>query len=360
MLLLTGATGEVGSALLPRLAGQDHRRVIALVRDPRRIPDGHGVDVVRGDITRPALGLRGDVLRRVRASVTEIVHCAADTSFSKSIQSSRATNVGGTARVLDLARACPHLQKLVHVSTTYVAGRLSGSISETRLPSDAGFQNVYQQTKHEAEALVFDAMDTLPVSIHRLSTIFGEAATGRFRRLNYTHQLLRLLPRGVLPMVPADPDAPVDLISTEWAVAVLAHLFERFEPGCVRHVCAGPKASMSVAEIREQAVRAFAEHSSGLPPFDMPELATVARWEAWTEEVMRGRDVLLQRVVEALDRFLPLFAVPQAFDDTQTQADIADAGLVLPPIRDTFRRVVRYCLDTDWGRHQPASLHAEA
>ena len=53
MLLLTGATGTVGSALLPRLVAGG-ARVRCLVRDPERLPDGGArVEVATGDLADP-------------------------------------------------------------------------------------------------------------------------------------------------------------------------------------------------------------------------------------------------------------------------------------------------------------------
>ncbi|MGA7704067.1 MAG: NAD(P)H-binding protein, partial [Solirubrobacteraceae bacterium] len=53
MLLLTGATGLVGSALLPRLLAEG-QTVRCLVRDPRRLgPQRVRVHIALGDLTDP-------------------------------------------------------------------------------------------------------------------------------------------------------------------------------------------------------------------------------------------------------------------------------------------------------------------
>src|SRR4051812_7439683 len=53
MLLLTGATGIVGRALLPRLLAED-RTVRCLVRDPRRLgPQRVHVQLALGDLADP-------------------------------------------------------------------------------------------------------------------------------------------------------------------------------------------------------------------------------------------------------------------------------------------------------------------
>ncbi len=227
----TGATGLVGGELLQHfLNSNPDRRVIILARNPAKLTlqdQNERLTVVEGDITKPRLGLRFGALRRIRKEVTEIVHCAAQTRFGIPIEEARATNTYGTSNVLNVARECKRLEKLAHLSTVYVAGRTAGLIPEAPLGNHNGFVNTYQQSKYEAEQLVLEAMSEIPTVIYRLSTIIGEAKTGRVRQYNYFHQLLRLFARNVLPVVPGNLSWQIDLIPTEWSIAALAFLFER-------------------------------------------------------------------------------------------------------------------------------------
>jgi uncharacterized protein YbjT (DUF2867 family) len=71
MLLLTGATGLVGSALLPRLIGQGEQ-VRCLVRDPRRLGAQRvRVQIALGDLTDPPS------FRNALRGVRTVVHLAA-------------------------------------------------------------------------------------------------------------------------------------------------------------------------------------------------------------------------------------------------------------------------------------------
>ncbi|MGO9487754.1 MAG: NAD(P)H-binding protein [Solirubrobacteraceae bacterium] len=71
MLLLTGATGLVGSTLLPRLLAED-RQVRCLVRDPRRLGTQRvRVQIALGDLTDPPS------FRNALRGVEEVVHLAA-------------------------------------------------------------------------------------------------------------------------------------------------------------------------------------------------------------------------------------------------------------------------------------------
>ena len=122
-VFLTGATGFVGMELLARYLERTDRRVYALVRgaDDRDAaarmertllslfgpdhPYAERVVPVRGDITRPGLGIWGGV-DRIAERVGEIVHGAASVSFEMPLQEARTINVDGTRRMLEFAERC--------------------------------------------------------------------------------------------------------------------------------------------------------------------------------------------------------------------------------------------------------------
>jgi nucleoside-diphosphate-sugar epimerase len=340
VLLLTGATGLVGGELLRRLPADE---VLAVAREPAAL--GSEVMALRGDVAEPGLGLSAAHLSLVRRRVTHVVHCAADTRFGLPLEQARRTNVRGTRHVVELARECPRLRRLAHVSTLFVVGRSTGTFDELPLRHENGFLNTYQQSKYEAEDLVLDAARALPAAIFRLSSIAGDSRTGRVGQFNYVHRLLRLFPRSVLPVVPGDPAAPVDLIPTDWVGPALLDLFgRRFEPGRVYHLCAGER-SLTVRELVDLVAGEFERHPRRREwsPIRVPALVPLAEYEAYAAEGRRSGDRLLRELLRALGLFLPHLGMRQAF---VPNADASPA----PPARDYFARVVRYCIDTDWGR----------
>src|SRR5262249_14688754 len=120
VLLLTGATGLVGSELLPRLlASRPDRRIILLTRQPEKLLGGNlppGVSVLEGDIRDPRLGLDDSQRAELEQCLTEIIHGAAETRFNLPLEEARATNVAGTANLLRLARCSSRLEKFAFLS----------------------------------------------------------------------------------------------------------------------------------------------------------------------------------------------------------------------------------------------------
>ena len=101
-VLVTGATGLLGSAVLKELLGRG-QRVLCIVRASTpwqaRCRLAHGLSVwgaaadsnyesgqlaaIRGDISQPRLGLSESTVRRLGGRVKSVVHAAGSTALTK-------------------------------------------------------------------------------------------------------------------------------------------------------------------------------------------------------------------------------------------------------------------------------------
>src|SRR5215208_1707325 len=235
---MTGATGAVGSELLRRLVLRDDTTINVLVRRTgydrrqqieyglRGISAAATLNLLEGDLCAgETLGLSVDALRSLERTTTHVVHCGGSTSFTLPLEESRAVNVTGTKRVLDFARRCERLESAAFFSTVYVSGMRSGSFSESDYADGVGgFVNPYEQSKAEMEQVVREAMRELPILLFRLSTVIGDSRTGAVHGFNAVHHAIRLLYQGLAPMVPGDPSALVDMVSSDYVADAAMYL----------------------------------------------------------------------------------------------------------------------------------------
>ncbi len=343
VIFVTGGTGLVGRAVVERLVNaQPDRRILILTRRPEAAPSGPHIASIRGDVTQDRFGLSDLAYRRLAESVTGILHAAAGTRFDQPLSAARAVNTEGTARVVELARGAPHLERFLHISTVYVNGLRRGDFHEEPLPTGHGYINTYQQSKHEAEQIVLEAMRDVPASLYRLSTIVADSASGHISQFNYIHQIVRHLRASPLEMIPGDAQVRLDLIDNQWATAAIAWLFDhRFTPGAVRHICAGPEAALPVREAFELGLRAVPQAAGMVPRLVSP--AEFARYLA----LHPGTGV--RELNGVLSRFLPLLTVNSRYHNQQAMADLADSGIARPDIREYFEKVVAGSVAKDWS-----------
>jgi NADH dehydrogenase len=171
-VLVTGASGFIGTALVPRLAAAGHVPRV-MVRQAPAAPPAPPVEVVQGDLAAPA------TLRAAVEGCDAVVHLGAATSAGRLDPAlAYRVNVGGTTALIDacLATGC---RRVLVMSTQHV-----------HLPHCG----LYGRTKRIADAL-FEGSG-LDVTVLRPSLVYGPGSRGVFVKLA---QLVRKLP--VIPVI---------------------------------------------------------------------------------------------------------------------------------------------------------------
>jgi nucleoside-diphosphate-sugar epimerase len=355
-ILVTGGTGTLGSALVERFAGGRDATVVVLARGATRdaaSPMPPGVRFLAGDLRAGrTLGIDAADHAALRASVTDIVHCAADTTFNRPLPDARAINVAGTSAILAFAAECPRLEHVGCFSTVYVAGRSTGCFGEADVGGQDGFVNSYEQSKAEMEVVVRDAMPRLPIALYRLSTIIGDSRSGTVTGFNAVHHALRLLYQGLAPMVPGHASALVDFIPLDFAADASHHLFGRaFAPGTTYHLCAGAAHSATLGALLDATTAAFERHRPAWRKRSIarPALVNLDTYELFVRTVEEaGNDVLLQ-ATRAVQAFAYQLAYPKVFDARRAEAVLGPAGIEAPRVLDYYDSVVRWCIESNWG-----------
>jgi dihydroflavonol-4-reductase len=215
MLLVTGATGYLGSALVSVLVERG-LPVRAVVRSSRRgavLPGG--VEHVFADLDDESS------LARAMDGCEAVFHLAASVGHSPA--ETRRANVNGTIHVLRAARRCG-VRRLVYTSSSAAIIDHSGLVSEVA-PNRTALTDPYSTSKAEAEGLVFAAVeDGLDVSIVNAVNAYGPSPRGP---LSYNGLLLAAA-RGEIPAI---VDAPVGWVLAEDVARGHLLALEKGEPG---------------------------------------------------------------------------------------------------------------------------------
>jgi NADH dehydrogenase len=170
-VLVTGATGFIGSALVPRLLAAGYVPRL-LLRRPLGATAGSAVQTVVGDVSDPEL------VRSAAAGAQAVVHLAAATSGGRLDPSiAFRVNVGSASALVEAVRGTG--TRLVVVSTQHVY-----------LPEPG----LYGRSKRMADRIFLAS--GAPVTILRPSLVYGAGQRGVFVRLA---TLVRKLP--IIPVI---------------------------------------------------------------------------------------------------------------------------------------------------------------
>jgi|HubBroStandDraft_6_1064221.scaffolds.fasta_scaffold03588_8 thioester reductase-like protein len=365
-ILLTGATGFVGMAVLARILERTDRRVLVLVRAGSQAeaqarldalmssvvdcPDRYSgrVTMVCGDLTEPGLGLDPGAEREwIVEHVGEIIHCAASVSFNMSLTDSRSINVAGTRRVLELAHECAGagngLRRLTYVSTAYVAGDRRGHAQESELDVGQSFRNAYEQSKQEAERLVRDAREHLPLTIVRPSIVVGERETGWTSSFNVMYGPLRAAAAGALTVMPGRDDGVLDIVTVDYvADAIIALAASPAAEGGTFQIVAGDQAT-TVGELSRLAARRFNRRR--------PRLVSPRLYRAVLHRLMLAcAGPARRRRLKATETYFPYFALDLRFDDRRARELLEPLGVRATPITRCFDTLMDFAEAANWGR----------
>ncbi len=238
-VVLTGATGFLGSHLLKRLTDMKiHTYVIVRGNQPEeRLKEklnkyfnmgmNEYIHVVNGDLTQRFLGLSEDKFKELAFNIDAVIHSAADVRHFGEREHFEKINVEGTKHMLELLDVNPDLV-FHHISTVGIVedllleGKWMELEEKTNIPEDLQLNNVYTDTKLKAERLVLDKVkEGYQTFIYRMGNLTGRASDGVFQENIDSNAFYRMMKLMILVEKAPDVNWMVDFTPIDFASEVV-------------------------------------------------------------------------------------------------------------------------------------------
>lgn len=269
LVLVTGATGVVGTSLIEELR-EEGERVACLVHSTPLEDETGTIECLKGNLTEPDLGLDRSVCRELARRVSAVVHCAAVVEFNADHKVIHGLNVRGTELLLEFAARAD--APLFYTSSAFIA---RAEMLEGEEVGVAGGLSEYLHSKELAEDLVRGS--GVPYAIIRPPLLFSDTRTGRITREQAFHKVLRGISTGTLPFLPWAPQARVDYIPQDLFAKAITSLMRHGSPdGSEYWATAGPNA-ITTEDLVHTCVDTMARHGVEVTPVPMFDVEMVTR-----------------------------------------------------------------------------------
>ncbi|WP_424893165.1 amino acid adenylation domain-containing protein [Streptomyces sp. XH2] len=345
-ILLTGATGFLGSFLLRELLDRTEADVWCLVRAANdeeageRLRGGlaayrlwdealrERIVAVAGDLEKPLLGLTGERFALLADRIEVIYHNGARVNIVDSYARLKAANVLGTQEVVRLA-ATARVKPLHYVSSSAAGvGRDPGTDvvrEDRRVAPDRVASNGYVATKWVAEELVRAAGERgVPAVIYRPSRVSGHTGTGACT----TGDALWTMVRAIIELRAA-PDRTVregmrfdvDLVPVDHVARAIVHLGRQ------------PDAHGKVFHVTNPEPLGFDALTDCLRRlgYDVTSLS----YEEWKHALLGAAEAKSSLAPAALlAQGLRVGAASPRYDRSNTERGLAGSGIACPAVGD--------------------------
>jgi thioester reductase-like protein len=362
-VLVTGATGAIGSALVPLFLQEDNGNVCLILRASSAAhlkerfeallsfwgystdsPVAQRLQVLAGDVTQPLLGLEHSEYRSLASRVSHVIHAAGNVKLNQTLEEARNDAVRSTNQVIGFAQACRahgQFRKLEFVSTVGVAGRHPGLVREQPVTARRTFHNTYEQAKAEAEDCVLQEISKgLPATIHRPSMVVGDSRTGKIMHFQVFYHLSEFCSgTKTWGFVPDTGDFRLDIIPADYVAAALYLSSGTQESvGQIFNLCSGPLVAMPLIEMTHQIRQMLKENGKRVTT-----LRSVH--PKWFRRALPLACMLaprkMRRSLQGLPYFLDYLEERQTFDNVNAQAFFSKRGLSVPRIERYLDKVLQ-------------------
>ncbi|KAM0734055.1 putative fatty acyl-CoA reductase [Formica fusca] len=353
VILVTGATGFLGKALLEKLLRSCPRvaTIFVLIRPKRNqsieerfrellenpvfdrirseFPGAlNKIFPVKGDVGMPELGLQPEDKDMLIQRVNIVFHSAATVRFNEPLKVAVNLNTRGTDRMIDLCRRMTNLISVIHVSTAYSNAdrrEIEESIYTTEIKPYTvidicenlddetigiiekrligNHPNTYTLTKGLAEQIVLSKGSGLPIAIVRPSIVcaaYQEPFPGWVDNVCGITGIMTEIGRGTIRSIVCNANLIVDVVPVDFVVDTL--------------ICASWYNAMQ----RTDTIRIYNCTSSALHPITWREFGHLTRKHAiespskyvmWYPDFTFRTNKFIHAIMVAMLHFLPAFIV---------------------------------------------------
>ncbi|BAZ37901.1 amino acid adenylation domain-containing protein [Calothrix sp. NIES-4101] len=349
-ILLTGATGFIGSFLLYELLQQTTATIYCLVRSQDNISTQarlinslksyllwdesfrQRIMTVNGDLAKQFLGLSEDKFLSLARQIDVIYHNGAWVNFTYPYSVLKAANVLGTQEILHLATQMKI--KPVHFISTIGVAQIEDNPDKIE-KSDNG----YTQSKWVAEKLIKIAGERgVPISIYRPGRICGDSKTGACNPEDHTFRLIR----GCIQLGSAPKqNFMVNLTPVDYASKAIVYLSQQ-------------KSSLGqIFDITNPQSISWCEMANlictlGYPIQQIP-------YEHWRDKLLQSSEAennnalypLIGMFSETYEKSSNQNSVKDNFHYHNTLAGLAESGLTCPPVNyELLQTYFKYLIST--------------
>ena len=227
-ILLLGATGYLGSHILNNLLENTNSHIYCIVRDKNKESseerlhilykfyfgkdfDTSRITIIPSNITKINLGLNDDKYNQLSHNIDLVINTVANVKYYGLYKDFESINVNIVKSLIDFCKV--NNTHLCHISTLGVSGNYLVTVNDQQNNkfTENDFyigqnykQNVYTQTKFEAEKLIYEeTKNGLNSTIMRVGNLTGRYSDGLFQKNvadNAFYNILRLIiTKGILP-----------------------------------------------------------------------------------------------------------------------------------------------------------------
>lgn len=250
-VLLTGASGVVGRAILREAPGRPVRLVPMARQGGATLPADAG-QVLDADLAEPRFGLDEESYLALARDVDTVIHSAGLTEWGLPDERYKPVNVDGTRRVIEFAElsgASVHF-----ISTAFVAALAA---SAPHRLSDTNVTTNYVRSKLRSEQLLRDS--GLPHTVFRPTNLIGDSATGWTSRGQIVQLMSDWICRGRAPFIPVHQGNRIDIVPQDLLAKAVLRAVELGEESGEFWVTYG-----GAAMDMEAAIEVCVKHAAGL------------------------------------------------------------------------------------------------